>query len=111
MAIGALDVVDRGVYGYVVNGELVYAGSSYKQLHELEHNHRNWQFRGYNPTAFRQNLITDDYSGGKFGWIYPPAPRTQQEVETLEGRVIRKHLPKFNQDLDPVGSSKRYGRY
>lgn len=103
---------DFGVYGVRANGVVVYIGSSYKSLEELEYNHRNWRtkFKEKGWTYFREQLekLGDQ---ADFGWIIPPQLRTQKEIETLEGELIRKHNPMYNIDKDPVGSSIKHGRY
>ena len=108
------DVLFRGVYGYFVDDLLVYVGSSACGLEKLEHNHRHWkeQYGEQGRTRFRTHLTENDsYIDGQFRWLVKPAQRTQQEVEGLEGQLIRSLNPHLNVDRDPVASSIKYGRY
>lgn len=108
------DVRFRGVYGYFVDNALVYVGSSCLGLAKLEHNHRNWKklYGEQGRTNFRYHLVENyDYSDGEFRWLISPQERTQKEVETLEGQLIRSLKPELNIDKDPVRSSIKYGRY
>lgn len=107
------DVRQRGVYGYVCDGQLLYVGSSGCNLSTLEHNHRNWATKyGIQGRTFFRSQITDDmYRHGQFVWLMPPKPRSAEDVEYLEGTLIRMLEPPFNIDKDPVASSKKYGRY
>ena len=108
------DVKFRGVYGYFISNKLVYVGSSACKLGVLEKNHRNWksQYGEQGRTNFRTHITEDsNYLDGEFRWLLMPAKRTQEEVENLEGQLIRSLKPKLNIDKDPVASSKKYGRY
>lgn len=108
------DVRYRGVYGCFVNDELIYVGSSGLGLDKLSYNHRNWreQYGNQGWTNFRSQLTENDkFKDNEFRWILKPAPRTQEEVESLEGQLIRSLKPLLNIDKDPVASSKKYGRY
>lgn len=108
------DIKFRGVYGYFVNEKLVYVGSSACKLTTLEYNHRNWnsQYGEQGRTNFRTHITESlDYMDGEFRWLLMPAKRTQEEVESLEGQLIRSLKPKLNIDKNPVASSKKYGRY
>ena len=104
----------RGVYGYFLADKLVYVGSSGCSIETLADNHRNWNVK-YGPsgrTKFRSMLVEDPaFSAGQFRWIISPVIRTAEEVETLEGELIRCFLPLCNKDLNPVLSSKQHGRY
>lgn len=104
------DIRARGVYAVFNDTILMYVGSSVKKLHELEHNHRNWQTLGYDPTKFRRKLAQDG-KDWHFVWLVIPYACTQHEIETKEGMLIRLLNPRLNIDRNPVESSIKYGRY
>lgn len=92
---------------------IMYVGSTHLKLEDLENNHRNARSKNYSMTLFRTKL-EDKHSGsniGKFRWLVKPHKCSQMAIEELEGRLIRKHLPEYNQDYFPEQSSKEYGRY
>lgn len=104
----------RGVYGCFVEGELIYVGSSGLGLEKLAYNHRNWQtqYGDGGRTNFRFQLTENEkFRDNEFRWLIKPAPRTLEDVETLEGQLIRSLEPLLNIDKNPVASSKKYGRY
>ena len=91
-----------------------YIGSSWLKLNTLENNHRNASTKeGYSMTYFRKQLLENhkDKNKGQFRWLVKPFPCTLEEIETLEGELIRKHKPKYNQDYYPEKSSRERGRY
>ncbi len=104
----------RGVYGCYVDGELIYVGSSSCKLETLAYNHRNWltKYGQQGCTHFRYNLTNDPNNQlNEFKWIIAPKMCTLKEIESLEGELIRFYKPKYNLDMNPVGSSIKYGRY
>ena len=105
------DILYRGVYGYFVDQNIVYVGSSACGLKTLDHNHRNWkeQYGEQGRTNFRTHLV-EEAKDGEFRWLIKPAERTRRQVEELEGQLINGLKPKYNIDYDPVGSSIKYGR-
>lgn len=106
----ANELAYRGVYGVFNGPTLMYVGSTSARLANLERNHREWQNKGYSPTAFRKALETDGQSWN-FVWLVQPKRRMAIEVETLEGNLIKILDPLLNKDRDPVKSSIKYGRY
>lgn len=94
--------------------EINYIGSSWLKLKTLEDNHRNASIKeGYSMTYFRTQLFEkhSKENKGQFRWLVKPFPCTLEEIETLEGELIRKHKPKYNQDYFPEESSRKRGRY
>ena len=108
------DLRNRGVYGCFINGILVYVGSSRCDIDTLANNHLHWRskYGELGRTHFRTELTkTKDNVDNVFRWLLTPAMRTARQVEALEGDLIRALTPKYNIDMDPVGSSIKYGRY
>jgi hypothetical protein len=107
-------VKTRLIYGYYYEGELVYVGSSYLTLKELEVNHRECMTRfpadRKKQRRFRTALVNTDLKNGFFKVLYS-CECTRPQIEALEGKTIRHLRPKYNDDMDPVGSSKYYERY
>lgn len=94
--------------------EINYIGSSWLKLSTLENNHRNASTKeGYSMTYFRKQLLENHSkeNKGQFRWLVKPFLCTLEEIETLEGELIRKHKPKYNQDYYPEKSSRDRGRY
>ena len=109
-----MDSKPRGVYGYFLNEKVVYIGSSGCTLERLADNHRNWKekYGEQGRTKFRSLLVEDPtFLVGLFRWILTPAIRTAEQIETLEGELIRSMNPLCNVDSNPVSSSKKHGRY
>lgn len=89
-----------------------YIGSSTKKLQVLEHNHRNAsKIPGYSMTHFRRMLKENHGKEGTFRWLVKPFLCTLMEIEKMEGELIRKHMPEYNQDYHPEKSSEERGRY
>lgn len=91
-----------------------YIGSSMKKLKVLEENHRNASnIKGYSMTNFRKKLLENhnEDNVGNFRWLVKPHLCTLSEIEKLEGELIRKHKPEYNQDYYPERSSQERGRY
>jgi hypothetical protein len=91
-----------------------YIGSSMKKLQDLEFNHRNAStIEGYSLTHFRKMLLENHTTKnlGTFRWLVKPYLCTLEEIEKLEGELIRKHMPEYNQDYHPERSSQERGRY
>jgi hypothetical protein len=91
--------------------DILYIGSTNCKIENLENNHRNARSKKYDMTTFRSMLEEKHTNSGVFEWLVAPSLRTQREVEELERDLIRKHLPIYNKDYDPVLSSEKYGRY
>lgn len=103
----------RIVYGFFNNNdELVYIGSSYLPVDRVEYNHRNafnlWPNEEH--TRFRKGLKEHWTDKGTFKRLIE-LECTRPVIESFEGQLIRALNPFFNDDKDPVGSSKRHGRY
>ena len=89
-----------------------YIGSSTKKLQVLEHNHRNAStIPGYSMTHFRKMLKENHEKQGAFRWLVKPHLTTLIDIEKLEGELIRKYMPEYNQDYYPEKSSLERGRY
>lgn len=106
------EVTNRGVYVVREGQHIMYVGSSKCALHTLEYNHRNW-YRKYGEegrTHFRSELLNEG-KGWTFDWLVEPFKCDAETIEHIEGSLIRQLTPKLNRDMNPVASSKRYGRY
>ena len=93
---------------------ILYVGSSLKKLKDLEYNHRNASLiEGYSLTHFRKMLLESHSTKnlGIFRWLVKPYQCTLKEIEAMEGELIRKHKPEYNQDYYPERSSEERGRY
>jgi len=103
-------IKNHGIYGCVnENNEMMYIGSTELPLSELEYNHRNWSQKKYKGTDFRL-AIAHKGQGWKFLWLQKPQPCTKVKIEIEEGAWIRSFVPKYNKDMDPHGTSVKYGR-
>ena len=106
------EVRNRGVYIVRDNTSVMYVGSSKCSLNTLEVNHRNWytKYGEQGRTHFRSELLNE---GRKwtFEWIVEPFMCDAETIEHIEGCLIRQLTPELNRDIDPVSSSKKYGRY
>jgi len=103
----------RLVYGFFDrNDTLVYIGSSYLSIDQVEHNHRDAFIKWPNEehTRFRNMLKDHDYDYGTFKRLIE-LECTRPVIEAFEGQLIRALTPFYNDDMDPVASSKMYGRY
>ena len=101
-----------GIYGCVdEQGDLMYIGSSSKDLSDIEYNHRNYQRFGSTAygSKFRINL-SQHGANWKFIWIQAPRQISRVQCEIEEGAYIRCLNPKFNLDKYPYESSVRNGR-
>jgi len=104
----------RIVYGYfsTIIDQLLYIGSSYLPIEKVEYNHRNaftlWPDQEH--TRFRSMLKDLDPKDGTFKRILE-LECNRPVIEAFEGQLIRSLNPYFNDDKDPVTSSKKYGRY
>ena len=103
----------RIVYGYFdITEQVVYIGSSHLALDRLEYNHRNafalWPEE--KQKRFRTMLKDNDPDRGTFRRLLE-LNCTRPVIEALEGQMIRAFKPFYNDDMDPVASSKFYGRY
>lgn len=86
----------------------VYVGSSGLPINLLEYNHRHYKEKGYSETKFRKALAHRGQN-----WTFRVERKqlcTREQIEELEGEVIKRAHPKYNVDLDPLNSSKYYGR-
>lgn len=115
MKVLPFDRVKRRVYAFVVEGEIVYIGSSSCSLSTLDYNHRNaltkYPKEVDKQTRFRKTLAVDkELQKGEFKTLLEIEGITQPEIEDLEGQLIRAFLPRFNKDKDPVRTSRTWGR-
>lgn len=107
-------VQTRRVYGFFsdVYKKLAYVGSSYLPIEKLEYNHRNaltlWPEEDH--SRFRKSLSVLDPEYGTFKTLVE-LECTRPVIEDLEGQLIRALKPFYNDDKDPVASSKYYERY
>ena len=92
---------------------ILYIGSTNLGLAELEENHRTARSKDYSMTLFRTKLEQkhSTHNKGKFRWLVKPHKCSLMAIEELEGKLIRKHMPEYNQDYYPEKSSQEYGRY
>jgi len=110
--IYAYDKQTRIVYGYFnILDKVVYIGSSYLPIDKVEYNHRNahtlWPDEEH--TRFRNELRESAHEGTFKRLIELEC--TRPVIEAFEGQLIRALNPFYNDDMDPVASSKKYGRY
>ena len=104
----------RIVYGYFNTDldQLLYIGSSYLPIEKVEYNHRNaftlWPDEEH--TRFRTMLKDLGPDRGTFKRLLE-LECTRPVIEAFEGQLIRSMNPYFNDDKDPVASSKKHGRY
>lgn len=91
--------------------DILYVGSTSVGIKRLEENHRQARSKDYSMTKFRVALEESHTESGVFEWLVKPDLRTLQEVEELERDLIKKYLPKYNLDYDPVASSLKHKRY
>ena len=89
----------------------MYIGSTTASIGQLEYRHRNARklYGVQGMTCFRKGL-ENEIKSGQFQIIHT-SYCIQQTIEELEGTLIRLCKPPYNKDLDPVKSSKKYGRY
>ena len=106
------DVRQRGVYIVRDSVDVMYVGSSKCMLSTLEYNHRNWKdkYGLEGRTDFREALVANG-SKWVFEWLIEPFMCNAETIEHIEGCLIRQLTPELNWDIDPVASSKKYGRY
>ena len=91
--------------------EIVYIGSTTKWTVEgLEQNHRLWESKGYNWSAFR-GALTSSGKDWKFSWAIEPSVCTQEFIEICETALIQYLKPRYNVDTNPYLSSVKHGRY
>ena len=105
----------RLVYGFFdICDTLVYIGSSCLTLDELEYNHRNaftlWPKEAKKQKRFRVMLRDAEPDYGEFRRLLE-LECTRPVIEAFEGQMLRSFKPYYNDDMDPVASSKYYGRY
>ena len=109
----ALVVMQRRIYGYFSNktGEVLYIGSSSCKLRTLEYNHRNAfdKYPGEKQTKFR-TALQKKIKDGTFKTLVE-LDCIREEIEDLEGQLIRAFRPPYNKDMDPVKSSYDNNRY
>ena len=102
----------RIVYGYFnILDKVVYVGSSFLPIEKVEYNHRNAHTLWPNEehTRFRNTLRESEHQG-MFKRLLE-LECTRPVIESFEGQLIRALDPFYNDDKDPVASSKFYGRY
>jgi hypothetical protein len=123
MAKKLSDTVVGGIYEYyrTDNDEVVYRGSSEKDLDGLNNFHReghsysvfknnpSWR---YSYTVFRSNLRRPLGEKLKCRWVVEPIEMTRHELLSLEGVKIREMIDTgqcyLNHDPDPLKSFKKY---
>lgn len=91
--------------------DILYVGSTSVGIKRLEENHRGAREKDYSMTKFRLALEENHKESGSFEWLVKPDLRTLREVEELERDLIKKYLPFYNLDYDPVASSEKHKRY
>jgi len=109
------DRVQRRVYAFIVDREIVYIGSSYCTLETLDYNHRNaltkYPDEAKKQSNFRKTLAVDtELQKGTFKTLLEIEGITQPEIEDLEGQLIRAFTPMYNKDYDPVRTSSTWGK-
>ena len=123
MARKLTDKVVGGIYEYyrTDNQEVVYRGSSEKDLEGLDAFHRkghtyqifkenkNWK---YSYTVFRSNLRRPLGEKVECRWVVEPKEMTREELLTLEGDKIKEMIQigecYLNHDPEPLKSFKKY---
>lgn len=100
-----------GHYGcYSEHAELMYVGSSGKDLSKLEWNHRNYyKFKDGYESDFRKALRAEG-ENWTFVWIQDPRNISRVQAEIEEGVLIRLMKPRYNKDKYPYETSVRRGR-
>jgi hypothetical protein len=106
-------VMQRRVYGYFDNAtnDILYIGSSRCSLEDLATNHI-YAFERYpsdDRTYFRCALRSVITEGTFKNLVIKDC--ILNEIEDLEGQLIRAFRPPYNVDTDPVKSSHRHNRY
>ena len=125
MARKLTDIVTGGVYEYFRkdNDEVVYRGSSEKDLDGLNNFHReghsykifkdnpSWK---YSYTVFRSNLRRPLGLMLECRWVVEPKEMTREELLKLEGELIREKIDVgqcyLNHDPDPLKTYMKYNR-
>jgi hypothetical protein len=123
MARKLTDIVTGGVYEYFRkdNDEVVYRGSSEKDLDGLNGFHReghaykifkdnpSWK---YSYTVFRSNLRRPLGLKLECRWVEEPKEMTREELLKLEGELIRAKIMMgqcyLNHDPDPLQTYIKY---
>ena len=116
MVTKPLDRVQRRVYAFILDMEIVYIGSSYCTLETLGYNHRNaltkYPNEVENQIGFRKKLAVDkELQKGTFKTLLEIEGITQPEIEDLEGQLIRAFTPMYNKDMYPKEKSIKKRRY
>ena len=100
---------DFGIYQvHNEKGELMYIGSTYLTLKEVEHNHR-FETHFWNPKTQEKDIPIANIDPGsfryelrergqkwKFSWLLEPRKTTNFIILIEEGACIRSHNPKLN---------------
>jgi hypothetical protein len=114
-------IITRRLYGCFdkVTDELLYLGSSYCPLNILADNHIH-AFERYpekivngkkiNGHTYFRCALRSEAVNSYFKTIVE-LKCDLETIESIEGQMIRALLPKYNEDLYPERSSKRYNRY
>jgi hypothetical protein len=106
-------VITRRVYGYFddATNDILYIGSSRCSLEDLATNHiyAFERFPNDKRTYFRCALRSVITEGSFKNLIVKNC--VQNEIEDIEGQLIRAFKPQYNRDMNPVRSSKFYDRY
>lgn len=91
-------------------GEIIYIGSSAKEIDRLEWNHRNYfKFKDGYESDFRKSL-RESGQDWTFEWLMHPVYMPRELGEVMEQKYIQYHYPIFNKDLRPYETSTRRGR-
>lgn len=103
----------RLVYGFFDNNDtLVYIGSSYLSIDKLADNHRRafeiWPHEDHKRFRTMLKNAAPDY--GTFKRLLE-LECTRPVIEAFEGQLLRALRPYYNDDTDPVASSRYHKRY
>lgn len=105
----------RTVYGFFDNNDtLVYIGSSYLTIDEVEDNHRNaFKYFSADKQHRRKFRVMLKDAAPDYGTFKPLVELkcTKPTIERIEGQMIRAIKPFYNVDMDPVASSRYHKRY
>ena len=118
------DIVIGGIYEYYRkdNDEVVYRGSSEKELEGLDKFHREghtykvFQQNGwkYSYTVFRSNLRRPIGLMLECRWVVEPKEMSREALLTLEGEMIQEKIDVgqcyLNHDPNPLKTYKKYNK-
>ena len=125
MARKLTDKVIGGIYEYyrTDNQEVIYRGSSEKDLEGLDNFHRkghtyqifkenkNWK---YSYTVFRSNLRRPLGEKVECRWVVEPKEMSREALLELEGKMIQEKIDVgqcyLNHDPNPLKTYKKYNK-